>query len=79
MVCGKPLLVTISLLVIASFSPTVFSYLRSLAEDDKSGASASEPDTSTVTVHFVPHSHLDAGWLKTYDDYYKESVRLIYQ
>ena len=23
-----------------------------------------------VKVHFVPHSHLDAGWLSTYDVYY---------
>lgn len=24
-----------------------------------------------IKVHFVPHSHMDAGWLQTYDYYYK--------
>ena len=27
-------------------------------------------DDELINVHFVPHSHLDAGWLETYDEYY---------
>lgn len=32
-----------------------------------------------VKVHFVPHSHLDAGWLKTYDEYWEERVESIFK
>ena len=31
-----------------------------------------------IKVHFVPHSHLDAGWLLTYDNYYDNSVSKIF-
>ena len=27
-----------------------------------------------IKVHFVAHSHMDAGWLRTYDDYFKMEV-----
>ena len=33
--------------------------------------------TEPVKVHFVPHSHMDAGWLKTYDQYYDTQVHKI--
>ena len=35
-------------------------------------------ESTQVQVHFVPHSHMDAGWLKTYDGYYDFKVKRIF-
>ena len=33
----------------------------------------------TINVHVVPHSHMDAGWLLTYEGYYSAKVSRILQ
>ena len=43
-------------------------------------AVAQQPlETVNVNVHFVTHSHMDAGWLKTYDMYYQNKVSHIFE
>ena len=31
-----------------------------------------------IKVHIVPHSHMDAGWLSTYDEYLENWVKRIF-
>ena len=33
--------------------------------------------TEKIKVHIVSHSHMDAGWQKTYDEYYDQYVKRI--
>lgn len=35
-------------------------------------------ESKTIEVHFVSHSHMDAGWLKTFDEYYENEVKRIF-
>ena len=37
-------------------------------------ASTNAVELETVRVHFIAHSHMDAGWLKSFDEYYYEQV-----
>ena len=39
----------------------------------------SQASADVVEVHFVPHSHMDAGWLSTYDVYYNTKVHGIFE
>ena len=47
------------------------------AQQDES--SVRPPEEVTVNVHFLTHSHMDAGWLLTYDSYYERNVRFIFE
>jgi len=37
----------------------------------------SQGKTNKLTVHIIPHSHCDPGWLQTYEDYYRNYVSRI--
>ena len=32
----------------------------------------------SLDIHVIPHSHMDPGWLKTYDEYYNQQVSQIF-
>lgn len=33
---------------------------------------------SSLNIHVIPHSHMDPGWLKTYEEYYNKQVKKIF-
>ena len=40
------------------------------ADEDKMETHAHVGDGPNITVHLIPHSHDDVGWLKTVDEYF---------
>ena len=44
-------------------------YLQSLVDDRKAKVAAGE-NVEPLTIHLIPHTHDDVGWLKTIDGYY---------
>jgi len=40
--------------------------------------SCSPIDDNKLNIHFISHTHLDTGWLHSYDTYFERNVRKIY-
>ena len=59
-------------------SIVVSGFVTQLVVSAKDAKGKDDINNDRVQVHFVPHSHMDAGWLKTYEGYFKYSVKQIF-
>ncbi|KAG2377465.1 hypothetical protein C9374_009376 [Naegleria lovaniensis] len=76
--CGARCLYGILMMMIALFSMMIMITTNSQSVHAQQAFSSSDPNNIYFkTVHMIPHSHWDVGWLKTKKAYYEEDVKPI--